>query len=200
MKTDVWLSKAVSKYGQVSLVGIHRHSAYAFATDTHRAHFAHSLHSEACEICGASQSDMLEPTLKQVSEYTTHFRVSTMHLVALCKQADAFRVGERFSKIRLDINGYLKLSTKHAGIGEWQSELHNGDTWERIVRNKRQLSTVLYEKVGPDMFAGINSHYLLQALAGMPDVVTISAKDAHSPISIVGDDRQAIIMPIYLDK
>lgn len=189
------------------------HSNAAF--DGIRIHVDNSLPACTCEFCTLRVLPIL--TQGRAAKNTV-FTITTAALVTACKQALAIGKSDRASHdyippLRLSVNGSLKYfasSEENGSVdGEWTS-----CTWETTRKTIFPAETVYktaktngitvkrvkveYSHEGQDLDFGISPKYLLEAIEGMGETVTLKINVRNSPLHVTDGTREAIIMPIRL--
>jgi DNA polymerase III sliding clamp (beta) subunit (PCNA family) len=100
--------------------------------------------------------------------------------------------------VRFSMNGVMEISASSAYYGDCHVSIVDGD--EQTVKGKSKPSTVVYKHSGADVCFALNYKYLLDALAGLPEIVTVNVRGPQYPVYLSdvvdGVLREAVIMPM----
>lgn len=189
------------------------HSNASF--DGYRIHVDNSLPACTCEFCTERVSQVLR---QGRNAHNTAFSITTAALVTACKQALAIGKSDRASDdyippLKLSVNGSLKYFASSEGNGtvdgEWTS-----CTWETTrktifpaVEIYKTAKTggitvsrvkVEYSHEGQDLEFAVSPKYLLEAIDGMGETITLKMDVRNSPLHVTDGNREVVLMPICL--
>ena len=126
--------------------------------------------------------------------------ISKYHLMQACKAIRA--LDKKTTTIELRVADMLHCEGHDAWVGTVRVYIKDGDNWcGKSTKVKYPLGRphiACYARQGPELRIALNPRYLLDALRGMEDIVTITFEDQHSPIYIQSDHKEAVVMPMHL--
>jgi hypothetical protein len=212
-----WVKKAVVKrdreWRYPGLVAPRVLGGKTFASDSFRLHIVHA-HAPLCEDARALPAPPNYSTvLAQARELPTVGAITRDDLAQAVKAATAIKPWDK--GVVLWVNGALDVRAENPAEdgGDIAAHIQHGEKIVARWLGGKQRGCVeretFYIHTGPDASIKVNAKYLLDALAGMPDVVGFRLRqetpEDDSPMLYLGGvvdgvEREAVIMGMERDE
>ena len=201
-KSKKWVMRAASKdQARPKLTELSRLDGRVVACDGYRIH-AWKGDDNTPLIEGYPDAIWFLETAMQGSSRVT---ISTYHLMQALKACLSLRKDDKYyiPLVKLCVSGSaLYLESHSPKIGSITVYIRNGDNWPgRSTKSKYpngRPNIAEYNLDGPALYIAFDPRYLIDALKGMGDQVTIIFKDNASPAYMVSGNHEAVIMPMIL--
>lgn len=214
LPAEKWLLSATgNKKARPYLQHVH---AGKIASNGFALHYSPNEEAPACNCEHCAKNGAFDQVLGQARRQRKEMTITTAALILSCKQALAIGKDPEKPKrditpmLRITANGKLSYFAENDGVGtvsgEWEPQ-----EWETtrdlgfpVVSTYRQYSTrwykvkVEYTHEGEDIYFGVNPKFLLNALLGMGETITLKCNAKNAPIYITDGEREAVVMPMHL--
>ncbi len=201
------------------------------------AQSGHSIAADGCRmhvvrgaVDGAQDRDASRAAGENVPDFYSMIprhspNVASVSTFALAQAVTACKPFARDggNMVRLYVNGALEVSAVSAELGDCAVTLKDGDEWatgktrtaylrnvdtgKRIAYKENVKVKVTYQHDGAAIECAYNWRYLLDALAGLGDLVTLRWAEfnaADKPLLMTGSgyasDRSALLMPMHIRR
>lgn len=208
MPADKWLDLAHAKDDiRPALCYTHTINGKTYSADGFRIHRVnapvdHELY-ELPDYADVNPSHYRIPDFAIIfpTHYDARVTVTKLHLQRALTACATF-AKECSNITRISVNGSMQLMARSAETGDCKIELADGDT---DGCNNRKPVRLTYTHEGADIKTAFNYKFLLDALKGMPETVTLEFQDlSMAPIVVRGIvdgiERTAVIMPMHVER
>jgi len=155
------------------------------------------------------ESDIVSPTgypdvigvIERAKAGQTTVTISKYHLIQTCNAVRA--LDKRNATVKMSVADVLYCESSCNG-DKVSVYIKDGDNWPgkstKVKYPQGKPHVVQYAKQGPGVYIALHPKYIIDALQGMDDVVTITFKGKHDPIYTQADDKEAVIMPMNMGR
>lgn len=202
MKPQTWLKKPTYTGDEQSLPGsksIAQLDGRMIATDGRRLHIWHDpeLTAEGDTDLNIEKVDQVLGKIRSkpaVCGSFTRAHVAEIAKAAICYREDGPKNPKtrrnRLPTLTLAFNGTLDAHAKSNAIGTMRASLEDGMPWP----HKRHPTSVIYRRTGKEISIMLDPGFLLDALAGMDEIIDYRIIDEGSTLHLTSGQAEAVIM------
>lgn len=205
LSADKWLDLAKARDdSRPVLTYTHTINGKTYAADGYRIHrinapVEHPLFDPDALDLDAHERKIPDYAIIFPTHYDARVTVTKLHLMRALTACATF-AKECSNITRISVNGSMQLMARSAETGDCKIELNPQDIGE-----PGECYDMTYYHEGADIKTAVNYKFLLDALKGMPETVTLEFQDlSMAPIVIRGIvdgiERTAVIMPMHVER